>query len=48
MIHEKAATGFDRAGDEYHKGRPDYPREAIDFMVVYGRTISTDIQNQDR
>jgi len=34
MIHEKAATGFDRAGDGYHRGRPDYPREAIDFIIA--------------
>jgi len=33
MIHEKAATGFDRAGDEYHRGRPEYPSEAVDFMI---------------
>lgn len=33
MIHKKAAIGFERAGDEYHRGRPDYPKEAIDFMI---------------
>lgn len=32
-IHEKAAIGFDRASDAYERGRPDYPVEAIDFLV---------------
>lgn len=32
-IHEKAAIGFDRASDAYESGRPDYPVEAIDFLV---------------
>jgi len=33
MIHEKAAVGFNRAGDEYHKGRPEYPAESVNFIV---------------
>lgn len=33
MIHEKAAQGFQRAGDEYQKGRPEYSKEVIDFLV---------------
>jgi len=32
-IHEKAATGFDRAGDSYERGRPEYPQEAMDFLA---------------
>jgi ubiquinone/menaquinone biosynthesis C-methylase UbiE len=32
-IHEKAAVGFDRAFDSYERGRPEYPQEAIEFLV---------------
>lgn len=32
-VHEKAAVGFDRAGDSYERGRPEYPQEAIDFLI---------------
>lgn len=32
-IHEKAAVGFDRVGDSYERGRPEYPQEAIEFLV---------------
>lgn len=32
-IHEKAAIGFDRAGDSYERGRPEYPQAAIDFLL---------------
>lgn len=32
-IHEKAAVGFDRAGDSYERGRPEYPQESIEFLV---------------
>lgn len=32
-IHEKAAVGFDRAGESYERGRPDYLQEAIEFLV---------------
>lgn len=32
-IHEKAAVGFDRAGDSYERGRPEYPQDAIDFLT---------------
>ena len=34
-IHVKAAVGFDRAGDSYERGRPEYPQEAIEFLVKY-------------
>lgn len=34
MIHQKAATGFDRAGDQYERGRPEYPIDAIEFLVA--------------
>lgn len=33
MIHEKAAIGFSKAGDSYEKGRPNYPKSAIDFLA---------------
>lgn len=33
MIHEKAAIGFDRAGDQYERGRPEYPQSAVDFLI---------------
>lgn len=33
MIHEKAAIGFDRAGDQYERGRPEYPQCAVDFLI---------------
>ena len=32
-IHDLAARGFDRAGDDYERGRPGYPAEAIEFLV---------------
>jgi SAM-dependent methyltransferase len=32
-IHETAAVGFNRAGDSYERGRPEYPIEAIDFLL---------------
>jgi ubiquinone/menaquinone biosynthesis C-methylase UbiE len=32
-IHDLAARGFERAGDDYERGRPGYPAEAIDFVV---------------
>jgi SAM-dependent methyltransferase len=28
-IHREAAVGFDRAGAEYERGRPDYPEAAV-------------------
>jgi SAM-dependent methyltransferase len=32
-IHDLAARGFERAGDDYERGRPGYPAEAIEFLV---------------
>lgn len=32
-IHEKAAKGFQTAGDAYERGRPEYPKEAIECLV---------------
>lgn len=32
-IHENAARGFDRAAEEYERGRPDYPAEAIELVA---------------
>ncbi len=33
MIHQKAAVGFERAGNEYHKGRPEYPADSVGFLI---------------
>jgi SAM-dependent methyltransferase len=33
MIHEAAGTGFERAAEQYERGRPDYPSDAIDWLV---------------
>lgn len=33
MIHDKAAIGFNRAGDAYDRGRPEYPKDAIEFLI---------------
>jgi SAM-dependent methyltransferase len=32
-VHEQAARGFDRAAADYERGRPGYPREAIDLLA---------------
>jgi SAM-dependent methyltransferase len=32
-IHDRAAIGFDRAGDDYERGRPGYPPAAVDKLV---------------
>jgi SAM-dependent methyltransferase len=32
-IHEQAARGFDSAAEEYERGRPGYPAEAIDLLA---------------
>jgi ubiquinone/menaquinone biosynthesis C-methylase UbiE len=32
-IHEAAAVGFDVGADAYERGRPGYPREAVDALV---------------
>jgi len=32
-IHENAARGFDRAAEEYERGRPDYPAQAVDLLA---------------
>ncbi len=32
-IHEKAAKGFEIAGDAYERGRPDYPASAIEYLL---------------
>ena len=31
-VHEKASKGFNRASDAYERGRPDYPKECLDFL----------------
>lgn len=32
-IHENAARGFARAAEDYERGRPEYPRAAIDLLA---------------
>jgi ubiquinone/menaquinone biosynthesis C-methylase UbiE len=32
-IHHTAARGFERAGAEYERGRPNYPNEAIELLA---------------
>jgi SAM-dependent methyltransferase len=32
-IHEKAAVGFSRVVDAYERGRPEYPLEAVEFLI---------------
>ncbi len=32
MIHEQARIGFGRGADSYERGRPSYPREAIEWL----------------
>jgi len=32
-VHPAAAQGFQRAADAYRRGRPDYPEDAVAFLV---------------
>jgi SAM-dependent methyltransferase len=32
-VHPSAATGFERAVDDYERGRPDFPEAAVAFLV---------------
>jgi SAM-dependent methyltransferase len=32
-IHRSAAEGFSRSAEAYERGRPEYPAEAIDYLV---------------
>lgn len=32
-VHEKAALGFDRGVDSYENGRPEYPADAVEFLL---------------
>ncbi len=32
-VHEKAKLGFETAGDSYVRGRPEYPLEAVHFLL---------------
>lgn len=32
-IHQTAAQGFEKAGDSYHRGRPEFPPEAIKYLI---------------
>ena len=43
-IHESASRGFQRGADAYERGRPSYPREALDWLCAQldlrpGRTV---------
>lgn len=43
-IHESASRGFQRGADAYERGRPSYPREALDWLFAQldlrpGRTV---------
>ncbi|MGE3758024.1 MAG: class I SAM-dependent methyltransferase [Pseudobdellovibrionaceae bacterium] len=34
-MHSAAAVGFDKGYESYEKGRPEYPAEAIEFIMKY-------------
>ncbi|MBI3544828.1 MAG: methyltransferase domain-containing protein, partial [Deltaproteobacteria bacterium] len=34
MIHEAAAKGFESGSDAYERGRPSFPKEAVDRMAL--------------
>lgn len=43
-IHESASQGFQQGADAYERGRPSYPREALDWLCAQlelrpGRTV---------
>jgi len=43
-IHDAASKGYETAGESYEKGRPEYPRDAVNYLskeigVLPGRTI---------
>lgn len=33
MVHQAAASGFDRAAVAYERGRPSYPKPAIEWLI---------------
>ena len=33
MVHQAAASGFERGARDYEAGRPSYPDDAVDFIV---------------
>ncbi len=33
-VHQAASAGFGRAGDDYERGRPGYPADAVDRMAA--------------
>jgi len=44
-VHEAAAKGFQVAGEAYERGRPEYPKEAVDHLIEVldlqpGRTVA--------
>jgi SAM-dependent methyltransferase len=40
-IHEQASIGFQRAADAYERGRPEYPRAAVDHLLKTLRIAPT-------
>jgi ubiquinone/menaquinone biosynthesis C-methylase UbiE len=32
-VHPAAAEGFERAAEEYERGRPDFPQDAVDLLI---------------
>ena len=43
-VHQSAATGFERAVEDYERGRPDFPKAAVASLVdelglASGRTL---------
>ncbi|MDP8960826.1 MAG: class I SAM-dependent methyltransferase [Actinomycetota bacterium] len=43
MVHEAAASGFDRAAIAYERGRPSYPQPAIDWLVERAGVTATSV-----
>jgi SAM-dependent methyltransferase len=41
--HEENAASFDRAADVYERGRPEYPAEAVDWLLPAGAKTVLDL-----
>jgi ubiquinone/menaquinone biosynthesis C-methylase UbiE len=41
--HEENAASFDRAADAYERGRPEYPADAVDWLLPAGAKIVLDL-----
>jgi ubiquinone/menaquinone biosynthesis C-methylase UbiE len=33
-VHEQAARGFEAGADAYERGRPDYPPDAVEWLIA--------------